>query len=134
MLNVEELKTGLQHCKATTRYFKHPFGLLQYTDGIQYLAKNAEAYWLVYAIASYQSQLIKKPELREFPLWFLHVENDYEFIKPASNHCAVLTGWEDTPEVESKLIIRQDILFTDFPLPEIKLYVNELILILPSEG
>jgi hypothetical protein len=60
MLNAQELQTGLQHCTGTSQYFKHPFGCLRYTDGIQYLAKNAECYWLIDAIDSYQPQLINQ--------------------------------------------------------------------------
>lgn len=134
MLDAQKLQTGLQHCTGTTQYFKHSFGKLCYTDGIQYLAKNAECYWLVDAIASYQHQLVKKETLKEFQVWLLSVGNDHEFIKPANNNQAILTCWEDTPKAGDEPVIRQDIPFTDFPLPEIKLYVQELILMLPSEN
>jgi len=134
MLNTEELKKGLQQCTGTTQYFRHSLSRLQYTEGIQYLAKNAECYWLIDAIASYQHQLIKKESLQEFQLWLLVVGNDHEFIKPASHQDAVLTCWEDTPKAGDKPVVRQNIPFTDFPLPEMKLYVQELILMLPDEN
>ncbi|MEG4503802.1 hypothetical protein QUA81_13135 [Microcoleus sp. F6_B4] len=133
MLNVEELKKGLQHCTGTTQYFRHPFGL-HHTDGVQYLVKNAECYWLIDAIASYQHQLVKNQNLKEFQVWLLIVGNNHEFLKPTVNNDAVLTCWEDTPEAGTEPVIRQDISFTDFPLPEMKLYVQELILMLPSEN
>jgi hypothetical protein len=64
----------------------------------------------------------------------LIIGNEHEFIKPANNHCAFLTCWEDTPKTGDKPVIRQNIPFTDFPLPEIKLYVQESILMLPDDN
>src|SRR6476660_347578 len=107
MLDAQQLQTRLQHCTGTTQYFRHSLSKLRYTEGIQYLAKNAECYWLIDAIASYQHQLIKKESLQEFQLWLLIVGNDHEFIKPASNHDAVLTCWEDAPQAGTEPVIRQ---------------------------
>ena len=59
-------------------------------------------------------------------------EMQHEFIKPRSPNAAVLTCWEDSPTPETKPAIIQQIPFTDFPLPEIKLYVQEKILLLPQ--
>ncbi|MEG5170814.1 DUF6876 family protein [Microcoleus sp. B3-D7] len=134
MLDAQQLQIGLQHCTGTTQYFKHSLTKLQYTEGIQYLAENAESYWLIDAIASYQHQLGKKENLKQFQVWLLIVGDDHKIIKSAVNHDAVLTCWEDTPKTGDKPVIRQDIPFTDFPLPEMKLYVKDSILMLPSEN
>lgn len=133
MMNAETLLQNLQHFCGTEQYYKHFLGI-RYTDGVKYLAENAQCYWLIDAIASHQPIVNRIQRLREFQLWFLHVGNNHEFIKPASNHCAVLTCWEDSPQAETKPVVRQDILFTDFPLAEIKLYVQETVLMLPDEN
>lgn len=133
MMNAETLLQNLQHFCGSEQYYKHGLGLC-YTDGIKYLAENAQCYWLIDAIASHQPTAKKNPRLKEFQLWFLHVGTGHEFIKPKAGNAAVLTCWEDTPKAESKPVIIQQIPFTDFPLKEIKLYLKEKILLLPDEN
>ncbi len=108
-----------------------------YTDGIQYLAEQAEAYWLIDAIASYQHQLKRDEYLAEFQVWVLSVagegERNYPFLLPKDGYKAVLTCWADTPKEGLKPPVIQQIEYTDFPLSEIKLYVSGGVLMLPSE-
>lgn len=108
-----------------------------YTDGIQYLAEQAEAYWLIDAIASYQYQLKQDEYLAEFQVWVLSVvgegKRDYPFLLPKENHKAVLACWPDTPKEGLKPAAIQQIEYTDFPLIELKLYVSGGVLLLPSE-
>ena len=133
MMNAETLLQNLQHFCGSEQYYKHWLGLC-YTDGIKYLAENAQCFWLIDAIASHQPTAKKNPRLKEFQLWFLHVGTGHEFIKPKAGNAAVLTCWEDTPKAESKPVIIQQIPFTDFPLKEIKLYLQDKILLLPEEN
>ena len=97
---------------------------LRYTEGVRYLAETAGAYWLIDAIASYQgTKKLRTERLREFQLWQLTVKDKK----------AVLTCREDDGEPAA---VRQKIEFTDFPLDEIKLYVESgdgLVLMLPGE-
>ena len=46
--------TDLAQFTGTSTYFKHWTRKIVYTDGVQYLAEQAGAYWLVDLIASYQ--------------------------------------------------------------------------------
>ena len=129
--------SDLSQFTGTETWYRHFTGLL-YTDGIQYLAEQAEAYWLIDAIASYQHQLKRDEYLADFQLWVLSVvgegERDYPFLLPEGNHKAVLTCWSDTPKEGVKPAVIQQIEYTDFPLIEIKLYVSEGVLLLPSEN
>lgn len=133
MMDAETLSQNLKHFGGTEQYYKHWLGL-SYTDGVKYLADNAQCYWLIDAIGSHQPRANRIHRLTEFQLWFLHVGNAHEFIKPRGDNAAVLTCWEDTPTPETKPAIIQQIPITDFPLPEIKLYVQEKILLLPQEN
>ena len=133
MMNAETLLQNLEHFCGSEQYYKHWLGLC-YTDGIKYLAENAQCFWLIDAIASHQPTAKKNPRLKEFQLWFLHVGTGHEFIKPKAGNAAVLTCWEDTPKAESKPVIIQQIPFTDFSLKEIKLYLKKKILLLPDEN
>ncbi|MFM6191173.1 MAG: DUF6876 family protein [Planktothrix sp.] len=108
-----------------------------YTDGIQYLAEQAKAYWLIDAIASYQYQLKRDEYLAYFQVWVLSVvgegERKFPFILPEENYKAVITCWSDTPKEGIKPAVIQQIEYTKFPLIEIKLYVSGGVLMLPSE-
>ena len=92
-----------------------------YTDGVKYLAEKADAHWIIDAIASYQPALLKDPMLRNFQAWKLTVNSD--------NKTAKLICEKDTDVV----MVTQDLEFTDFPLPEVRLYLCQLVLMLPSE-
>ncbi|MEG4850820.1 hypothetical protein QUB10_07910 [Microcoleus sp. B5-D4] len=133
MMDAETLSQNLKHFGGTEQYYKHWLGI-QYTDGVKYLADNAQCYWLIDAIASHQPRLRRKHCLTEFQLWFLHVGKEHEFIKPKGKNAAVLTCWEDTPTKETQPAVIQQIPFSDFPLKEIKLFLQEKVLLLPSEN
>jgi hypothetical protein len=92
---------------------------LNFTDGIKYLAEKAGAYWLIDAIASWQPELNESD--REFQLWELTVNSD---------NGALLECRRDSGQ---PAIVTQKIDYTDFPLPSIKLFVQNGVLLLPSE-
>jgi len=106
---------------------------LVYTDGVQYVAREANAYWLIDAIASYQPRIrageIKSPDrnLREFQLWTLTLRDDGQ--------------WELCCYADSGLppVITQVIESSDFPEESIRFYVEPygdggaVCLLLPSE-
>ncbi|CAD5985615.1 DUF6876 family protein [Planktothrix agardhii] len=132
MLTAEQLKTELSQFNGTENYYKHSLGF-SYTDGINFLAENAECYWLLDAIGSYQHKLRLNPMLRDFQLWLLVVGDSHEFIKPETESMAVLTCWEDTPVLGVKPAVSQELPFTDFPMSEIKIYLENKVLLLPDE-
>lgn len=101
-------------------YYKHLFGML-YTEGVQYLAEQAGAYWLIDLVASYQKdpRVKNNTRLQEFQLWELKVKDGK----------GVATLREDSDEP----IIIQQVFDTDFPLEEIRLYVEGGVLLLPNE-
>ena len=110
----------------TTKYIRHNSKQLVFTDGVHQLRADTDGFWLVDAIASYQHKHNDKP----FQLWELKTD--------LTNKTAVLTMKEDTDEPE---LVRQEIKYTDFPLDNIKFYVEggyvdgrEIpVLLLPSE-
>ena len=124
MITASELLIELAHCHCSETHFKHWLGI-RYTEGVKTLAEQGECYWLLDAIASYQpGKLIQSnPRLQEFQLWILTVNPD---------HSAVLACYEDSPSTCDP-VITQDIPLTDFPLSEIKMYVEYGVLLLPSE-
>ena len=88
------------------------------------MAEVGGAYWLIDAIASYQpdKRIRNNPELKAFQVWKLAVHED--------KGGATLTMRGDSGQ---PVIITQKIEYTDFPLPEIILWVCDDTLMLPSE-
>ena len=110
-----ELLSSLDQFTGTEQYYRHWTGSLLYTDGVKYLADTAEAHWLIDLIASYRR---KEP----FQVWTL--KRDQEGFG------AVATMQEDSGQ---PVLVRQVIEYTDFPLPEITLWLVDGVLILKSE-
>lgn len=111
----------LSHFTGTNQYYRHWAMRLVYTDGVKYVANDADAYWLLDAISSYQTRtFLKDPMLQEFQVWKLTVN---------ANDTATLVCERDTNDV----VVTQEIAYTDFPLDEIKFYLVTGVLMLPSE-
>lgn len=119
-MNCEKLRE-LDQFTGGDRQYIHPISGIRYTEGIRFLAEHADCYWLIDAIASYQRELMKIRALREFQCWDLKVNPDKS---------CVLTCREDT---DIQPVVRQEIEYTDFPLAEISVWVEQGVLVLPSE-
>ncbi len=110
----------LRQFTGSENWYRH--GLVRdvlYTDGAKYLAEHGEAYWLLDQIALAQHD--KRLAREEFQLWKLIVEQDGD--------SAVLT----CDDGNGLILYREDIEFTDFPLPEVTLYCVNNTILLPSE-
>jgi len=112
-----EIQNNLPMFTGTEHYYRHPFGII-YTDGVLYLADSCECYWLLDIVASYQTDAIVKQE--EFQVYKLKVNPDKSAIVEISDG-------------NYKVVATQDILYTDFPLPEIVLWFANGVCYLPSE-
>jgi len=125
--SAEELTAALAQFTGTVEYHRYWLGIALQTDGVKYLADKARCYWLLDAIGSYQSELAKHKDqrLQEMQFWTLRVNTDKS---------AVLTCVADYGEPP---VITQDIEWTDFPLPEIQIWIGgedkTKIALLPSE-
>jgi hypothetical protein len=134
-MNAKELESNLQGFNNGTNDYHRSSMLTKaifHTDGIEYLAKNAKAYWLIDAIVSYQT----KPRIarEQFQVWTLQTDTE--------KHIASLLCTDGDKGDGPKELARQVITYTDFPLPFITLYLENgsldgehihKILMLPSE-
>ena len=118
----EDLRRALAGFRGSAAFHRHWTGRGLYTDGVQYLAETARAYWLIDVIVSWQ--LKPKVQRERFQVWTVKVNR--------SDHTAIAEGWDDTPGTSNRLA-RQKIEFTDFPLDEITLFFCDGTLLLPSE-
>lgn len=96
-------QTELQQFTGSTNRYRHSLNrTVVYSDGVQYLAENAGAYWLIDAIASYLTpsyltpSYLTKPaaidsRIKEMHFWKLHTFKDSQqfwrhgLILPASH-------------------------------------------------
>ncbi|MBC8120766.1 MAG: hypothetical protein H7Y22_02880 [Gemmatimonadaceae bacterium] len=113
-MNKDSALKDIDQFTGTEQWYCHRFGLL-YTDGVRYVA-NHGAYWLIDAIASHQPTVQDEP----IQFWKLTVQPDCS---------AVLLCERDTNEP----LLSQEIDYTDFPVPEIRFYLADGVLMLPTE-
>jgi hypothetical protein len=109
-----QLETDLAHFTGTETYtnLRYPWLRKRFllTDGVQYLAEKAQAYWLMDAIAAHQ--INKKVANEPFQVWILTV-NEHRQARLTCN------------DGNNTLLTFQKIEYTDFPLSEITLYASQ---------
>ena len=123
----QTIETNMAHAIGTEQYIRcNLWPYLVFTDGVNQLRMDADAFWLVDAIASHR---IKD----EFQAWILTTNLETHV---ANLVCTDGNGNE---------LARQNIEYTNFPLPEITFFVERggygseekwtecLVLMLPSE-
>lgn len=118
----QELRDNLSQFTGTEQWYRFSalFPRFLLTDGTQYLAEKAGAYWLMDAIASH----VKSYKDSGFAIVTLKKKGDLWILRIA----------DDDP---GQTLASQVIEFSDFPLDEIKLYVindgTDWVILLPSE-
>jgi hypothetical protein len=85
------------------------------TDGVFDVAEAAECYWFLNLVGSYQGTNGLDPY---FQVWELDVKDNY----------AVVRGYNDTD-----LRVTQHIEYTDFPLDKFTVWIENGVMLLPSE-
>lgn len=110
MLNADELKRGLSGFYGTDQYHRLTiFPGFVGTDGVAYLAKNAECFWLIDEIAIINKTVDSVKKLEDIQFWQFTVHGNK----------GVLVCCED----EGKPVYEKEIDYTDFPLPEVRIWV-----------
>jgi len=128
MEQTNDLESQLAQFTSTENYYRHSAGRMYYTDGVQYLAETAQAYWLIDLIASYQDdkRITQDKMLRDMQIWHLDVD--------LTNRQATIVCKGDSDLMPT---ITQEIEYTDFPLNGIDLWVentgDQIVLLLPRE-
>lgn len=113
-------KADLAQFTGTEVWYSHALKRnILYTEGMQYVAEKAGAYWLLDEIVFNQIQPLVASE--NFQVWILRVDLE------KSN--AVLT----CDDGNGKIVYKKVISYTDFPLDEIKIYFIDNVVLLTSE-
>lgn len=90
--------------------YRHWSRRLYWTEGVQYVAENGGAHWLIDAVASWQTQraVVREP----FQSWRL--------AKAKTGQSWLLT----CDDGNGRIVARQRIAYSDFPLSELKLFLE----------
>lgn len=122
----------LKQFTGSVNFFRHHFNrAVIYTEGVQYLAENGKAYWLIDAIASHiGTQPFQKAVANDDRIELLHIWN----LAVQDDRSAKLTTKVDSGVAP---FIEQRISYTDFTLQEIDIWAGNngqgFTLMLPSE-
>lgn len=113
------LETNLSQFTGSTIFYKYQlFPKYCYTEGVQYLAKHGECYWLLDFIFSHQYDDIIQSQ--PFQVWIITVQED------KSATIRLEDGNKNT-------IKTFELSFTDFPLQSFTLWLTNNTLLLPNE-
>lgn len=109
----------LKQFTGSEEWYRHPLNRsVTYTQGAQYVADNAGAYWLLDEIALAQIGL-SVVRAQPFQVWKLDVKGSRATLScEDGNHANIFT---------------KEITFTDFPEPGITLWFTDNVILLPSE-
>lgn len=128
-LTPAQIKEGLDLFFGTEMYHRLVSNRnLLATDGVAWLCEKASSYWLMDVISSYQSSIqrnAKLASLKDFQAWKLVVKDNSGVVTCTDGN-------------DGKPLIKQKIPYTDFPLEEMKIWVepsenSTMVAMLPSE-
>jgi hypothetical protein len=120
-LDKQKLLADLRYFTGTEMYHTHRIlggQSMHITDGCQYLRENAGCYWLFDIILIQQSTELM--QLEPFQRWQLAKQPDGSWLVMATDGNTIT-------------LYKQRIEFSDFPLEEITIYLDEGVALLPSE-
>ena len=120
-IEITEYQTS---CNGFENHYKHWLNRATYSDGVKFVAEKAGAYWLIDAITSHQPKAA--PACQGFQHWTL-TKN-----KTGSGAKLVCTDG-GIGGAKAKVVVKQSIPFTDFPLPSIEMYLENGVLMLSDE-
>jgi len=114
------LKSELRNFYGTGTWFRHSlFRKFLYTEGVQFLAEEACAYWLIDLIFGFQYD--QQPVRDEpFQTWDLIVTEQ----QTAALQCGDGNG---------NIVFTHSLNYTDFPLDKIRLFFTDNVLLLTTE-
>jgi hypothetical protein len=115
----DALRKELRQFTRSPSHHPHPSAYLAFTEGVAFLVERARLQWLIHLIAFWQPHALKDAWLREFQLWELRVAD-------GKGTLTCLYAADD-------IAFRQRLGQADSALDYVRLYVQDGVLMLPSE-
>ena len=120
-LSYEAFQQELGNFTGTENWYRHGLArAITYTDGVKFVVETCSCYWLIDEIAL-SNMTEKKLKMEEFQVW--------KFAADVEKSTGLLT----CEDGNDKVVYKKKITFTDFPYPEIKFYMVDNVILLPSE-
>ena len=116
---VAAIRADLAQFTGSATLYRHRLGL-HYTEGVRHLAERCAAYWLLDLIGAWLPEVRLDRKAKDFCVWRIKVRPGCE----ADVTC---------DDGDGRVVARQHLSFTDFPLAEATLYLEYGTLMLPSE-
>ena len=113
-------EADLRQFTGTEQWYRH--GMVRdvlFTDGVKYVAETGGAYWLIDEIA-FAQRGEKRVAAEEFQHWKLTVNADR-------------TAMPTCDDGNDHIIFEKRIEYTDFPLEQVRFYVVNKTILLPTE-
>ena len=112
------------------RIFINPTTKIQYTEGVREIAIKSQSFWFLDIIASYQKELRNEG----FQVWKLEREYSYSLV----NNMKVVGLRKSCFNIvcedgNDKVLVKQHLIFSDFPFDEYTVWYIDGVLILPVE-
>lgn len=118
------LRESLQQFCGTTQFFQLPLIRTRFTDGINYLAKKADCFWLVTDASVIAKSLMDRS-------YFIAI--DVKRLSESERQqkgCEAIINYTDGNET---ILETHRYNVTDFPLDELRMYFVNNTLMLPNE-
>ena len=122
-MDKQALETNLAHFTGSETFTKYIFGTVL-TEGVVYLAREAQCFWLIDIISSYQHERKFKSHA-SFQVWELKLDAVGDGEMPSATVTA--------SDGDGNLLATQHVSATDFPLNKITLWFSNGTILLPSE-
>lgn len=121
---VNEIKEGLQHFNGTEMFYQIPLTRTRFTDGLKYLANEAQCFWLITDASVIAKSLMNKSYFITIDFKRLSEKEQIE------KECEAIITYSDGND---NILETQKYNVTDFPLDQLRLFFVDNTLMLPSE-
>ncbi|WP_293294653.1 DUF6876 family protein [Allomuricauda sp.] len=122
--NIQHLKKQLNQFCGSQQIFTLPLCRTRYTEGIQFLAQSANAFWLLTDASVMGKSLRDKSRF---------ITIDFKRYSPSEVETHGYDAAITYTDGNGTVLALQQYHFTDFPLEQIRLFFVDNTLLLPSE-
>ena len=128
-MNTKLSEESLSYFYGTENYYRHALNKnLLYTDGVQYVAEEGKAYWLIDIVASVTSCFVVDSD--DFTTWTLTKDKEKAYNKELDTQCDAVVICDDG---NGKELYKQYKEYTEFPLDNLEMFLIQGVLMLASE-
>ena len=115
----------LPYFTGTEHYYRYMGSRYTYTDGVKFVADNAEAYWLLDVVFTHCMAIARNKNIPE--------DQKRLYVCNLLVNDAMNTALFTVSDGNYNDLARQEIEYTDFPAKTVTIWVQNMVAMLPSE-